>query len=117
MHRIHRLHEVVHDDIEVPEFDYEEFSNIRFGVFWGEPENVKLQIDKKFKKYFVNRFWHNTQQLSEDKDDNMILKMKVPLSPELISWIISWHEAVLVLVPQTLREKVITKLKSTISMY
>lgn len=94
---------------KVPKFDMDEFSKYRFGVFWGEPFDIKLQIDKKFTRYFINRHWHKTQKFAFDEENNMILQMKVPLSPELKSWILSWADAVTVLSPDNLREDLIKK--------
>ena len=117
IHRIKVIKQTTSQEIEVPEFDLEEFSSIRFGVFWGEPEKIILEIKKKYVKYFENRFWHQTQKLESLKNGNMILKMEVPLSPELVSWILSWGEGIKVIEPAKLKEKILKKLKDTISNY
>lgn len=99
---------------KVPEFDMDEFSKYRFGVFWGEPYDIKLLIDKSYSRYFINRTWHKTQKISFDNKKNMILEMKVPLSPELKSWILSWAEVITVVSPENLKNEIILKAKEFI---
>jgi predicted DNA-binding transcriptional regulator YafY len=92
---------------KVPEFDMDEFSKYRFGVFWGNPKRVELLIDKKFKKYFINRNWHKSQRFSSDENDNLILVMNVPVSPELKSWIMFWADAIKVIAPDNLKKQLL----------
>jgi len=47
----------------------------------------------------------------------MLLEMKVPLLPELITWIFSWHTAVKVIMPDSLRIKIKKKLKESLEQY
>jgi hypothetical protein len=47
----------------------------------------------------------------------MVLEMIVPLSPELISWILSWHSGVEVLEPPELKEILIEYLNEAIKLY
>lgn len=109
IHRIRGLREAIHEDIETPDFDYEEFSNIRFGVFWGEPERVEITIDKDYKKYFINRFWHSTQEFIEETNGDLKLIMVVPTTPELLSMIMSWGEGIKFIKPERLKNMLIEK--------
>lgn len=102
---------------KVPDFNYEEWAKNRFGVFHSEPVNVKLRIEKDFSHYFENRFWHSTQNFDTAADGSLLLYMKVPLSPEFISWIMSWGEAIKVVKPDELIEQVIAKHTAALSNY
>jgi predicted DNA-binding transcriptional regulator YafY len=50
-------------------------------------------------------------------DGSMILTMEVPLSPELFTWIIGWHEGIKVISPDRLADGILIKLKMVIKMY
>lgn len=100
-----------------PKFDYDDFRNQRFAVFDGNVRKVKLMINKDFKRYFENRSWHPTQKTASDKQGNMILEMKVPLTPDLTSWICRWTEIIKVLQPQELVEIVKSKHENALKNY
>lgn len=100
-----------------PPFNFREWSIYRFGVFSGEIHNVKLLIKSEFKHFFLNRKWHITQVEKIDSDDNMILEMRVPVGVDLINWILSWSDAIIVLEPQELVKKVINRLHQALSSY
>jgi predicted DNA-binding transcriptional regulator YafY len=100
-----------------PEFNYDEFRHQRFAVFDGELHKVKLKVDKKYTQYFDNRFWHPTQKEKFDKEQNMIITMRVPLTPDLTSWICRWADVMTVIEPLELRNMVVDKLKSALGNY
>ena len=101
----------------VPEFKFSEWAKGRFGVFWDEPYHVKLLIDKGTKRYFENRFWHDTQKFSNTDTGDLILEMDVPIVPDLTGWILSWGTAITVLAPQQLIEIVKAYHQAAADMY
>ncbi|MDA3843327.1 MAG: WYL domain-containing protein, partial [Candidatus Kapabacteria bacterium] len=117
IHRIQTVEAIEMPVRNIPEFNYDEFCEIRFGVFWGEPKDIKLEISKDFKHYFTKRFWHQTQKLRDNKNGSLFISMKVPLSYELISWIVGWGKAIKVIEPAALVLKIKDKLKETLEMY
>jgi predicted DNA-binding transcriptional regulator YafY len=117
IHRILSINKISPIETEVPEFDEEEFLNIRFGVFWGEPKKVKLRIEIDFAKYFINRYWHSSQVITENDDGSLELCLSVPVSHELISWILSWHQAITVIEPDELIEKIRVSLELSLRKY
>jgi len=102
---------------QAPEFDLETFRKKRFGVFGGKIEIVQLKIDREYKPYFKNRSWHPSQKMIEEEDGSLLLSMEVPLSPELLTWILGWHEAITVLTPQSLISEIKEKLNKTMQLY
>ena len=98
-------------------FNKNEFKAGRFGLHSGDEKNVRLRFDSKIKHYIENRKWHHSQQLEYDEDDNLKLKMKVGLTPELISWILSWRSFVKVLEPEELVDKIKDELTKISSVY
>ncbi len=100
-----------------PPFNFREWSMYRFGVFSGEIHHVKLLIKSEFKHFFLNRKWHVTQVEKTDSDGNIILEMKVPVGVDLINWVLSWSDAIIILEPKELIKKVINRLYQTLKCY
>lgn len=101
----------------VPPFNMEDYRNNRFGVFSGPVEKIRLRIDPRYIIYFRNRSWHPSQEVKMQNDGSMILTMEAPLSPELLTWIIGWHEGIKVISPDRLIDGILIKLKTVIKMY
>ena len=114
---IESCEEIVPINKKVAKFSFNKWSKKRFGVFYRKPQKVKLQINNSYVKYFKNRSWHSTQKTSIDEDGNYILEMKVPVAPDFLSWILSWHEAITVLEPNELKEEVIAHMKLALENY
>jgi len=102
---------------KIPEFDFNDWTKNRFGVFYGEIRNVELKINREYKYYFINRRWHQTQSESVDAEGNLLLRMKIPICPDFIAWVISWGDAVTVMEPEELIEEVKENLTSTLMNY
>lgn len=104
--------------VKAPPFDFKEFTSRRFGVF-DKPRLsvVKLRIDKHYAYYFLNRRWHSSQKQFMEPNGDLIMEMRVPLVPDFISWILSWHEAITVLKPVELIDKIKYRLEATLKNY
>jgi len=100
--------------IEIPKFSFIEFTKNRFGVYHGELNKVSLEIDKNYKEFFLNRNFHSSQLLFNEfnEDENLILNIKVPLSPELSSWILKWGGVIKVKSPEALKIDIENKAKN-----
>lgn len=98
-------------------FDEEQFWSSRFGLLPGEKEKVVLQFDKSIANYIDRRAWHSSQKMSFNKTGDLLLTMEVALSPELISWIMSWHQHVLVISPKSLAEFVLQAATDIVNKY
>lgn len=103
--------------IEIPDFDFNEWSKNRFGVFWGDAHDVKLQIKKEYKRYFENRHWHHSQKFKKLRNGDIILTLTVPIVPDFVSWIVGWGEGIKVLEPQELINRVIERHKRALGVY
>ncbi len=102
---------------EVPTFDLNKFRHNRFAVFSGKPVPVELLIDKDVAHYFANRQWHPSQKLFNQKDGRLLLQMKVPITHELIGWVLSWHSLMEVRSPTELIEQIKSRLDAMIELY
>lgn len=117
VHNILSIEEATNQSRKSPEFDYEKFRSERFGVIDGKVTTVRLKIHKDFVKYFEKRFWHPSQKLSHDKDGNMILKLDVPVTGDLIGFICHWEDGITVLEPDKLKYEVKKTLKAALENY
>jgi len=100
-----------------PQFVPALFWKGKFGLFSGEPENIKLRFSEQVRIHIEGRHWHSSQAYHDEEDGSLILELKVGLSPELISWIFNWNEYVEVLAPEKLRSIMIKKLKKLNKIY
>ncbi len=118
---IHRMKKVfptfVKDDEEIPDFNYDEFSKNRFGVFAADPKNIGIRIEKEFVRYFENRHWHPTQKFEIMSDGSAELEMFSSVSPELVAWLLGWGEGLKVLEPDELKKKIVAKISKTLAIY
>lgn len=104
--------------INIPKFDIEKFKKNRFGVFEGDVKKIRLNINKNYIKYFENRIWHYTQKTHiSPKTGNLILTMDVPITNELISWILAWSDAITIESPISLKNNIYNKAKGIAQKY
>jgi len=117
IHRISELKEVGDYTEPIPEFDFVQWAENRFGVYYGKPENVRLRVDKTCADYFRNRFWHHSQKLYLDKLGNLLIDLKVPIVPDFKAWILSWGDKIKVLKPTRLKKEINYELRKTLKQY
>lgn len=93
------------------------FSN-RFGIFAGEkPEHVEARFDPGAARYARERLWHSTQTCVDEADGCAVLSWQVPVTPELISWLLSFGASVEVRSPQRLRAEIASTLRDAAARY
>ncbi|MCX7735516.1 MAG: WYL domain-containing protein [Candidatus Kapabacteria bacterium] len=114
---IEEVNELKQDFGSTPPFDFTEWSINRFGVFFGRPENVLIRIKAEYSHYFLNRFWHQSQQFTFESNGDLLLKLRVPLATDFISWILSWGDVMTVIKPVELIKEINLKLNNTLKNY
>jgi len=83
-------------------FDEEAYRQQRFGVYSGEVTNITMRIAAPSVNFFTSRQWHPTQTFKHRRDGSADLSMRVPINPELVSWIVSWADVMKVVKPKHL---------------
>jgi len=73
-----------------------------------EPSNVELLFDNEHKDYMKDKIFVQEQEIIE-KPEGILLKLKVKLSYEFISWVMGWGGSVKILKPLKLREAVLQR--------
>jgi len=118
---IERIHKIKQEGkthaYDIPEdFSPSKYFDGAFGIVPSEPTTVKIQFDSKLKEYLSERYWPGFEKL-EQSDGSLIITLKIGITRELISWILSFGAHAKVLEPEVLRNKVIEDLKNTLKMY
>lgn len=92
------------DDVTLPlhSFDERRYRSARFGVYDGEVQTIRLRVDASAADFFASRQWHPTQHTRLQRNGTLLLELEAPLSPELVSWIVSWADVLTILSPRKL---------------
>jgi predicted DNA-binding transcriptional regulator YafY len=115
--RIKMLH-LTEETFEIPdEFDIDEFMRSSFGVFVGEPKEVKVRFSAEIAGYIKEKIWHESQQLHEQKDGSIIFEAEVAGTKEIKLWIMSWGSQALVLEPESLQEEILSESAKMVEKY
>ncbi len=91
---------------ETPQdFSVTEYARSAFGIAGGKPERVELAFDREIAGYVRERVWHESQELVEQPDGGVVLKLHVAPNFELRTWIKGYLPHVRVLAPAGLRDE------------
>jgi len=91
---------------ELPaDFDIDEFMRASFGIFHGEPVNVKIWFASEVAGYNSEKVWHETQQIQKQNDGSLIFEAEIAGTQEIKFWIMNWGSKALVLAPESLRNE------------
>ena len=85
-------------------FNEAKYRSGRFGVYDGDIATITLRIDASAADFFASRSWHPSQRFTSFKNGKVDLTMTAPLSPELVSWVVSWADVLEVKQPKRLKE-------------
>ena len=81
-----------------------------------ESSNVELLFDKKHKKYLKDKIFVQEQEVI-DVPEGILLKLKVKISFEFISWVMGWGGDVKVIKPSKLKKDILEKSNSILRLY
>jgi len=106
LHRVKLLHQTK-ETFEVPEdFGFEDFTEVSFGVFQGEPMKLRIWFSSEVAGYVKEKIWHESQEIHPRDDGSIIFEAEVAETVELKSWIMSWGANALVLEPEFLGDEI-----------
>jgi predicted DNA-binding transcriptional regulator YafY len=80
-----------------------------FGIFDEvEPKVCRVKIrfpsTPYYKIIFSEKKFHSSQQMTETKKDGILLTLNVPIGMDLVNWVLSWPEAVVVEPKELIKE-------------
>lgn len=95
--------------------DFEDYFDEIIGVTSyedRETENIVIKLDKKTIPYVITKPLHPSQKIKGDE-----LRLKVKQNEELISIILSFGEEMIVIEPESLRDKIKMKIQKSANQY
>ena len=95
--------------------DFEDYFDEIIGVTSyedRETENIVIKLDKKTIPYVITKPLHSSQKIKGDE-----LRLKVKQNEELISIILSFGEEMIVIEPESLRDKIKMKIQKSVNQY
>jgi predicted DNA-binding transcriptional regulator YafY len=88
-------------------FDVNETLLDSIGVYTGSaPEEIVLGFSCWAATVAAERTWHSSQSIRSRDDETVELRLKVAIYPEFERWLWSWGDAVEVVSPAMLRERI-----------
>ena len=88
-----------------------------FGVMEQESFAVKIFFTAAVAKYVAERQWSPDQQFTRGKDGSLMLDMTARSEAEVLAWVLSFGPEAEIIEPDSLREKVIRKIKEMAKNY
>ncbi len=117
MNRVSIFRDKIDDNIE---FNYNDKYKYSFGIIVPsseKPEKIVLSVTKKQAAYLESLPLHESQQILEIKNDEVLIGLELFLTEDFISEILSMSRSVTIIEPKKLKEKVKTILKETLEKY
>ena len=102
------------------DFNLKEYFKHSFGIFIIQdhfPMEVLLSFDTQTAKYILTMPLHPSQEVVQESEDEVLISLKLYLTPDFLSEILSYGEKVKVLKPQSLIDQVKNSLKNSFSNY
>jgi len=67
---------------------------------------VRIWFSPDAAGYIKEKIWHETQEITAQKDGSIIFEAEVAGTEEIKFWVLSWGSKALVLEPESLREEI-----------
>jgi len=104
--RIHQI-EMTNEGFDLPEdFSLAASIDCNFGIYQGEPVEVRVRFGPEVAHYPEEILFHPTQVNAKNADGSVDVTMKVGGLPEVVWWVLSYTDHIQVLEPPELAEKV-----------
>ena len=117
MDRIKNL-ELTNERFEMPDdFNIDEFMKSSFGVFHGDPVQVRIWFAADVAEYIREKIWHETQHIEPHKDGSIIFEAEVAGIEEIKYWVLKWGAKARVIEPESLREAIQAEAEAMVSNY
>lgn len=100
-----------------PDFDLDGYFGGGWGILRsadGQPERVALVFNPEAGRWITDELWHPAQELSTEPDGSVRFSVTVPITPELIRWVLGYGARVRVETPRALREAVVAEAEAVV---
>jgi len=106
--------EILDKGFLIPEdFSISEIMGSHFGIHHGEKEyTVKIEFSPDDAPYIMERDWHPTQSIKENKDGSIVLSLTTNHLFGVKRWVLSFGSGARVIQPKQLKDEIIRELKA-----
>ena len=105
---------------EIPEdYDPETWFEGQLGLWQegGEPDRVRIAFTEQAALTARERLWPGQVGWSEIEDGRWVLELEIPVTPEVLTWALTWGAQAEVLEPEGLRGRVRAVLAGAVGLY
>ncbi len=117
MNKVKILSDKIDDNIE---FNYDDKYKFAFGIIVPtdeKPEKIVLSVTKKQAEYLQSLPLHESQEVIETKNNEVLIGLELFLTDDFISEILAMSRTVTIIEPKKLKDKVKSILKETLGKY
>jgi predicted DNA-binding transcriptional regulator YafY len=102
-----------------PAFDTGEYFRYAIGIIApeGTPPVIKLAVQKTQAQYLITSPWHDSQNIEDENDDQVVFSFRVHPTYEFRSLVLSLGKDGTVLEPASLREEIRNELEAMLKQY
>ena len=108
------------EHFEVPEdYDPEKWFGGQLGLWHegGEAELVRIAFSERAALTARERVWPGQLGWTEAEDGRWVLELEVPVTPEVMTWVLTWGAEAEALGPEGLRKWVVGVKEASLSLY
>ncbi len=110
--------EITDETYDMPDdFNLDEFMRASFGIFHGEPVQVRIWFSPEAAGYIGEKTWHATQRILPHSDGSIIFEAEVAGTTEIKHWILGWGSQAVVLSPESLRQEILAETETLLKNY
>ena len=101
------------------DFNVHEYFDLEMGVWVStqKPKTIELHFSKGAEAYVLERQWHSTQTIKQNRDGSINLKFTTNQIPEVLRWVLGQGHTVKVIRPLELVEMVKKESEKTLKLY
>jgi predicted DNA-binding transcriptional regulator YafY len=107
------------EKFEMPsDFNITDYLGSAWNIYIGEKfEIIKLRFPASVSKAIMDTIWHPSQRIERKDDGSIIMNLGVQNTMYFRHWVMGWGNEVEVLEPATLRERIISTVRSMMNLY
>ncbi len=83
----------------------------------GDPPKIKIAVQKTQAQYMITQPWHESQNIEEETDDEIVFSFKVHATYEFISLLMSYGKDLRILEPDSLKQRLKDQLEIMLRYY
>ena len=100
------------------DFDFNEYMGSHFGIIRDTKEyRVRVRFFPDVAPYIRERVWHESQNITEEKNGGLVLTFMTNSLKEVRSWVLSYGASAVVLKPEMLTKEIKRELRMSLGNY